>query len=40
MLANHNFAVLEFQRVGRARVGDAMHLGPLGEILKDRMQVG
>src|SRR5206468_939665 len=39
MFAQHDLAVLKFQRVGVARLGDGMRLRPFGELIKNRMQM-
>ena len=39
MLAEHDFAILKFQRIGIARLGDGVNLGALGEIREDGMQI-
>ena len=39
VLAEHDLAVLELQRVGVAGLGDGMHLRPLGEVGEDRVEV-
>ena len=36
-LAEHHFAVVEFQRVRAARFGDAVHFSPPGEFIKNRV---
>ena len=39
-LPSHDFSILEFQGVGRARIGDAVDFGAVGEIMEDRMEIG